>query len=213
MDSLTGATTTLRFLQEENQRLRATNEELSEEVSSLNNVLKSLRGLQQVIARLNMRVELQPLLDRILYEALRVVDAADGSLILFDEDTNELVFVLVRGSLAGTLQGHRMPANTGVAGWVMTHGEPVIANNVQQDERFYAAVDMLFHFRTESLASVPLISRGRALGVIEVVNKFSGQPFGTQDLEMLMLLAPIAAAAIDLAAVVAENETNAKTQA
>ncbi len=206
MEGLSSTTTTLRFLQEENQRLRTTNERLSEEVSGLNNVLKSLRGLQQVISHLDMRVELQPLLDRILYEALRVVDAADGSLMLFDEEKNELVFVLVRGSLAETLQGHRMPADTGVAGWVMKRQEPVIANNVQQDDRFYAAVDMLFHFRTESLACVPLVSRGRTLGVVEVVNKFSRQPFDEQDLEMLMLLAPIAAAAIDLATVLAETE-------
>jgi len=197
---------TLRFLQEENQRLRAVNEELNEELSSLRNVLKSVRGLQQVIANLDTRVELQPLLDRILYEALRVVDAADGSLILLDEETKELVFVLVRGTLAEVLQRHRMPADTGVAGWVMTNKEPAIINNAQQDERFYAAVDAQFQFHTESLACVPLISRGRALGVIEVVNKFSGQPFNEHDLEMLTLLAPIAATAIDLAAVLAENE-------
>ncbi|MBN1935125.1 MAG: GAF domain-containing protein [Anaerolineae bacterium] len=206
MEGLTGTSTTLRFLQEENQRLRAANDQLSEEMSGIKDVLKSLRGLQQVISHLDTRVELQPLLDRILYEALCVVDAADGSLILFDGDTNELVFVLVRGHLAETLQGHRMPADTGVAGWVMAHGEPVIANNVQQDERFYAAVDMLFHFRTESLAGVPLISRGRVLGVIEMVNKFSGHPFSDKDLEVLMLLAPIAATAIDLASVVAEKD-------
>lgn len=202
------STNTLRFLQEENQRLRTVNQELSEELSDLRNVLKSLRGLQQVIANLDMRVELQPLLDRILYEALRVVDAADGSLILLDPETNELVFVLVRGQLSDVLQGHRMPADTGVAGWVMANKEPAIVNNVQQDERFYAAVDAQFQFHTESLACVPLISRGRALGVIEVVNKFSGRPFDDHDLEMLTLLAPIAAAAIDLAAVLAENEHN-----
>lgn len=199
MQSGTGTVATLRFLQEENQRLRKINDELQEEMSSLKECLKSVRGLQQVIANLDTRVDLQPLLDRIMYEALRVVDAADGSLILIDEETHELVFVLVRGGLQDQLQGHRMPLNTGLAGWVVSNKEPVIANDVSHDDRFSSTVDRQFQFRTQSLVGVPLISRGQALGVIEVVNKFSGQPFDIRDVEMLTTLAPIAATAIDLA--------------
>ncbi len=203
MDSNTGSST-LRFLQEENQRLLAENKDIRDEVTALRECLKSVRGLQQVVANLDMRVELQPLLDRILYEALRVVDAADGSLILIDHETGELVFVLVRGALQGILQGQRMPQDTGIAGWVAQYREPVIANDIAHDERFSAWVDNQFQFRTQSLVCVPLISRGQILGVIEVVNKFSGQPFNEHDLDMLMTLAPIAAVGIDLAAMSTE---------
>jgi GAF domain-containing protein len=94
-----------------------------------------------------------------------------------------------------------MPVDTGIAGWVVAHREPVIANEIDQDERFSAAVDRMFQFRTQSLACVPLISRSLVLGVIEVVNKFSGQPFDERDMDMLMTLAPIAATAIDLAGI------------
>ncbi|MBN1581083.1 MAG: GAF domain-containing protein, partial [Anaerolineae bacterium] len=185
--------TTVRFLQDENQRLQDSNEELREENTTLRECLKSVRGLQQVIANLNTREQLQPLLDRILYEALRVVDAADGSLVLVDHETEELVFVLVRGALKEKLQGHRMSLDTGIAGWVATHREPVISNETDQDDRFSATIDRTFQFRTQSLACVPLISRGLVLGVIEVINKFSGHPFDSRDMDMLMTLAPIAA--------------------
>ncbi len=200
-DGIGAVSTTLRFLQDENQRLQQDNQELDEENAALRGCLKSVRGLQQVIANLDTREQLQPLLDRIMYEALRVVDAADGSLILLDPDTDELVFVLVRGVLAAKLQGHRMRREQGIAGWVVEHREPVIANDIVQDERFSSTVDSTFQFRTQSLACVPLISRGIMLGVIEVVNKFSGQPFDARDLEMLTTLAPIAATAIDLAGI------------
>lgn len=191
--------TTIRFLQDENQRLQDLNEELSEENTLLRECLKSVRGLQQVIANLNTREELQPLLDRIMYEALRIVDATDGSLILVDHEAKELVFVLVRGALKDRLEGHRMPLDTGIAGWVVNQREPVTANDIDQDERFSSSIDRLFQFRTQSLACVPLMSRGLVLGVIEVINKFSGRPFDSRDMEMLMTLAPIAATAIDLA--------------
>jgi len=196
---------TVRFLQEENQRLGEAYEELREEVASLREGLKSIRGLLQAIANLDTRMELQPLLDRAMYEMLRAVDAADGSLILVDRGTQELVFVLVRGALQDRLQGYRMPVGMGIAGWVLAHREPVNANDIAQDERFSSVVDNAFQFRTQSLACVPLLSRGQALGVIEVINKFSGQPFDAKDLEMLTMLASIMAMAIDLVGVVGER--------
>jgi len=192
-------TTTMRFLRGENQRLQQLNEELQEENSYLRECFKSLRGLQRAVSRLDAHVQLKALLDRIIYEALRIVDAAEGSLSLIDESKQELVFVVVRGTLCEQLQGHRIPLRDGIVGWVIAHGEPEIVNDISQDDRFSPLVDVTFDFRTRSLISVPLISRGKVLGAIEVVNKFSGRPFDEKDLEMLSMLALIAARAIDLA--------------
>lgn len=194
-----GLATTVRFLQEENQRLQTLNQELEEESSYLRECLKSIRGLQKTVMELDVETELMTLLNRIVYEAVRMVDAAEGSLSLIDVETQELAFVVVKGEMRGELVGHRMPQHEGIAGWVVAHREPVIANDVSQDERFSSAVDVMLQFRTESLLCVPLISRNKVLGVIEVVNKFSGRPFNERDVEMLLTLAPIAASAIDLA--------------
>ena len=193
--------TTVRFLQEENQRLLERAEELQEENSYLRECLKSMRGILWAASHLDARVELQRLLDRIIYEVLRMVDAEDGSLSLIDEETQELVFAVVRGTLQEQLQGYRMPMDTGIAGWVAKHREAVSVDDIAQEPRFSSLVDQAFQFRTQSLASVPLVSRGRVLGVIEVVNKFSGRPFDERDLEMLSISASIAAMAIDLASI------------
>jgi len=196
---VSGTTSAVRFLQEENQRLHQRTVELEEANSYLRDCLKSIRGLQWAVEKLGDQVELQGLLDRIIYEALRIVDAEDGSLSLIDGETRELVFVVVRGALQEKLQGYRLSLDKGVGGWVATHQEPVVVNDINEDDRFSPEVDRLFHFHTRSLASVPLVSRGKVLGVIEVVNKFSGRPFDDKDVEMLTILAPIAATAIDLA--------------
>jgi GAF domain-containing protein len=196
---ISGTTNTVRFLQEENQRLQQQVAELQESNSYLRECLKSIRGLQWAVEKLGTQVELQGLLDRIMYEALRMVDAEDGSLSLVDEESRELVWVVVRGELQEKLQGYRMSLDRGVGGWVATHQEPVVVNDISQDDRFSPEVDRMFHFRTQSLTCVPLVSRGKVLGVIEVVNKFSGRPFDDRDVEMLIMLAPIAATAIDLA--------------
>jgi GAF domain-containing protein len=189
---------TVRFLQEENQRLIERNEELEEELSLLRATLKSLKGLLGTVVRYNPESDLRRLLHRIVYEAVRIVDAMDGSLLLLDQPAHELVFVVVRSELSQQMEGYRMPADTGIAGWVVTHQEPAIVNDVYQDKRFSSSVDKTFQFKTQSLLAVPLISRGKILGVIELVNKFSEEPFDDRDVETMSLLAPIAATAIDL---------------
>jgi GAF domain-containing protein len=192
-------TTTVRFLQEENQRLQDRNRELEEENAYLHDSFKSLRALLRALSRPDAGEDVMGLLNRIIYEVRRGVDAEDSSLSLIDYETQELVFVVVHGTLQERLQGYRLPLGTGVAGWVAVNQEPVIANDIHHENRFSDVVDQTFGFRTQSLAAVPLISRGKVLGVIEVVNKFSGQPFDDRDIEVLTVLGSIAAAAIDLA--------------
>jgi GAF domain-containing protein len=199
MGILGGTSSTVRFLQEENQRLLERSEELEEENTHLHETIKSLKGLLGVIARYDVKRDLDRLLSRIVYEAVRIVDAVEGSLLLIDEETKELVFVESRSDLRDQLVGHRMPLDTGIAGWVVEHQEPVTANDVTQDARFSSSVDRKLQFTTRSLMAVPLISRGKTLGVIELVNKFSDEPFDDLDVDTLSLFAPIAAAAIDLA--------------
>ena len=192
---------TVRFLQEENQRLLDRTQELGEENEHMRVILKSLRGLLGTVAKVGSDMDLNSLLNRIVYEAVRIVDAVEGSLLLLDEEQQQLVFVASRSEMNDQLVGFRIPTSTGIAGWVVTHQEPVIANDVTQDERFSASVDKRLQFKTQSLLAVPLISRGRPLGVIELVNKFSDQRFDDEDVETVSTLAPIAAAVIDLAAI------------
>lgn len=192
---------TVRFLQEENQRLLDRTEELGEENEHMRVILKSLVGLLGTVAKVGSDMDLNSLLNRIVYEAVRIVDAVEGSLLLLDEEQQQLVFVASRSEMKDQLIGFRIPTSTGIAGWVVTHQEPVIANDVTQDERFSASVDKRLQFKTRSLLAVPLISRGRPLGVIELVNKFSDQRFDDRDVETVSMLAPIAAAVIDLAAI------------
>jgi GAF domain-containing protein len=194
---MNSSTSTLRFLQNENRRLREENESLREEVLALREYMKALRALHQATQTITAEQQLEPLLARILHAALRVMDAADGSLALLDESTGQLVFAVVLGELRTALQGYRIDQNMGIAGWVATHGEPVIVNNARQDGRFSPFVDDSFGFRTNALICVPLFVEGRVIGVIEVLNRFSGEDFTDTDLDLLTILASIAAVAID----------------
>lgn len=194
---MNNSASTLRFLQNENRRLREENESLREEVLALREYMKALRTLHQATETITAEQQLEPLLRRIMHAALRVMDAADGSLALLDEEAGQLVFAVVLGELRSSLQGYRIDKNMGIAGWVASHGEPVIVNNVRQDWRFSPFVDDSFGFRTNALICVPLAVGEKVIGVIEVLNKFSGEDFTETDLDLLTILASVAATAID----------------
>jgi sigma-B regulation protein RsbU (phosphoserine phosphatase) len=186
----------LKFLQQENQRLQDENRQLREEVMALRDYLAGLSSLQRAAETITTEEEPLPLLQKILYCALTVVDSANGSILLLDEEKNELLFAVVQGELGQTLPGHRIPADMGIAGWVATHREPQIVNNVRADQRFFSHIDELFHFETYSLLAVPMIWRNRVLGVIEILNKFNQQDFNETDVDLLSTVAYIAATAL-----------------
>jgi len=187
---------TLRFLQQENARLQAENKQLQDDLDLLRDYLSALNKLDDAADQLVSEEELVPLLDKILYYALTISDSSDGSVVLLDDETDELVFSIVRGRIESKLTNFRMPKTQGVAGWVVTRGRPVIVNDVEQDMRFSPQVDRLFGYETRSILCVPLKIGQRILGAISLFNKSSGANFSEIDQSLLSILARVAAFAL-----------------
>lgn len=178
-----------RHFKQEAVRLKEENQILKEEVVVLREYLNALHALLDAIDDLDPTTEIMPLLDRILANGMAVTNAQDGSLLVVDDESNELVFVLARGNISpSSLIGQRVPPGRGIAGWVAQKGQPTIVNNARGDIRFYPGIDDAFKFQTNSVLAVPIVGKGRTLGVIEVLNKHSGRIFDPADQALLTLL-------------------------
>jgi len=176
--------------------------------------LENARLYQQTDARLHQRiVELTALneisrtvssildLDQLLQMTLQLIKEISqveaGSLILVDEATEELVFkVVLQAKEAHRLVGLRLSPGTGVVGHCIEHNEPIVVADATVDGRFYPEVDKYSGLTTRSLLCVPLESRGKVLGAIELVNKVHG-PFTEHDLKLLASMAAFVAIAIE----------------
>jgi phosphoserine phosphatase RsbU/P len=194
-----------RPLQVEISRLRDDARNLREELTALRASVHALAALQDIVPRMTAGQDVVPLLDDVLASALAVVGASDGSLMLLDEDTGELVLAVVRGISRDRLTGYRLPAGHGIAGWVATNRTAQLVRDVQKDPRFYPTVDETFGFQTRMLAAVPLLDGDRVLGVIEAINKTSNREFAAEDYDLLMVVAVLASVAIRRAEVLAEE--------
>jgi len=150
-----------------------------------------------VALSLNSETALKPLLRKVLRGAMDLMQAEAGSLLLHDPATNKLRFAVSEGGAKDALEGREMPGERGIVGWVFTHGEPLIVNRAERDERFYREFDKTLGFETTSLVGVPLIINAKIIGVLEVINKHSAEPFTQDDVGVLSVLAAQSSIAIE----------------
>ncbi len=119
------------------------------------------------------------------------------SLLLIDEEKEELHFEIAIGPESEKLKKIKLKIGEGIAGWVAKYGEPVITNNPYEDERFNKKVDEMLNFKTHSIIAVPLKSKGKILGVIELINELDDGEFTREDLVLLQTFSDFAAIAIE----------------
>jgi signal transduction histidine kinase len=181
--------------------LQAENARLRREYLHLGEHAMALQVLQEMTLKLTTDLNLETLLSNILNSAIKVVGASAGALFLLDSLTDELVFQVVIGGGGEALEGQRMPRDRGIAGWVLSKCEPLIVEDASQDKRLYKGFQS-DSFRTASIICVPLVSRGDAIGVLQVLNKTNRERFNQADQELLMTFAAQSATAIQTARLV-----------
>jgi GAF domain-containing protein len=186
----------VRALQGRNAELTDENQDLKVELRRLRGAIRALKKMQDALRTITEETDVFALVNQILFRALEAVDSENGSLLLIDEDTDELVFVEVHGPYRDSLKGYRLSVDEGIAGWVVRTRNPKLVPDVHLEPLFSPMVDHHIGFRTTSLVCVPLVYQDKAWGVIEVVNTRSGDPFREGDMEIMLLFARLAAQAI-----------------
>lgn len=155
------------------------------------------QALAETSVQLNSLLNLPDLLNAIMEATTGLLGVETSSLMLLDEATNELTFTVATGDTAGSVKDLRVPADQGIAGWVLRHDEPLAVDDVANDPRFYEQIDQSSGFTTRAILAVPLKIRDRAIGVVEAINKQDGGGFSARDQELAVALAAQAAVAID----------------
>ena len=107
------------------------------------------------------------------------------------------------------LTGQAIPTTTGLAGAVFRSGRSQITNRPHEAAEHDREVERRIGFATETIMTVPLkYQAGRPVGVLQVLNKQAGE-FDRHDLEVLEIIASVAAAAIETAQLAREAQTAA----
>src|SRR5262245_44882110 len=166
-------------------------------LSELERKIKELSVFHEVGKALTSTLDLSEVLQTVMEKISSFFRPDTWSLILVDEESGDLYFEIATGEGSEALKETRIRPGEGIVGWVVEHGEPVIAPRVADDPRFSKRLDEVTKIETRSLVCVPVKGRDKVLGAIELINFAEELRLSEDDLFRLNALADFAAIAIE----------------
>ncbi len=155
-----------------------------------------IRALIDASRKITSSLNVEEVLLSIQQSARRLLNAKSSSVILLDSSGEYLQIASSTGAKEDEVKGLRFPSDKGIAGWVIQHREPVMVDDVETDNRFYAQIDQQSGYRTQRIICAPMIFRGQMLGVIEVLNYDLSGRLPASGMELFSTFADLAAVAL-----------------
>src|SRR5580698_1891533 len=129
-----------------------------------------LRVFHEVARALTQTLELEEILLIIMEKMAQFFGPERWSMLMVDEEAQQLYYAIAVGEDAETLKGLRVPLGEGVAGWVASTGNPLVVPDVSLDTQWSAFSRAHPELRIQSIACVPVRSGDKTLGIIQLLN-------------------------------------------
>ncbi|MBK8134437.1 MAG: GAF domain-containing sensor histidine kinase [Chloroflexi bacterium] len=158
--------------------------------------LENYRRILEISKQLNSTLEYRALLQQIVAAVVEVLRVEAATIMLMDPSTGELRFEIASNLRPQETEKIIVPMEGSIAGWIATHGEPRVIEDVSKEPIHFRQVDTVTAFETRNLLGVPLKTHTKVIGVLQAVNKPSGT-FTGEDVNLLTILASQAGVAIE----------------
>ena len=146
--------------------------------------------LQRLIETIDIANVLTEPLTRSMEDILKAtaadIGSTEASVLIRDGDQGDLRFLCAIGQVAEQLVNMTIPAGKGIAGFVLSSGQPIAVSNVEEDAAFYKEVDKATGYSTEMILATPLRHEGEVIGVLEYINRAGEppyQPFSPEEMD------------------------------
>jgi GAF domain-containing protein len=113
----------------------------------------------------------------LLMNSAAALGSGEASVLIRDTADGDLRFLLAIGAVAEQLQGVVVPAGKGIAGFVLSSGQPMAVGDAVGEQTFYAEVDRQTGYSTQTILATPLRYDGEVIGVLEYINRVGEPPF------------------------------------
>ncbi len=150
--------------------------------------IQQLQNISDLAKVLTTQNNFQEILRIVAETATRIFKAETASILMVNPKTKNTVKTIIReGRIIDDKQYRMLQIN--VSGWVMNHQAPFLSENIQDDDRF--ARDRFKEVPVRSVGAIPLITEGRSIGILLIINRLSGGSFSEQDLSLLEIMGAI----------------------
>ncbi len=162
--------------------------------ASLEERVAELETLYNVGRAVSSTLDFRRLMEIILDQVLKIMNAERGSIMLLDEKTQELRIEIARGLPEDVIRTTRVKVGEKISGYVLETGRPLLIIDTTRSPSFSRLKDGKIAAGT--LLSVPLVAKDKRLGVLNV-SKSIPYSFDDRDLDLLSALSNQVAIAID----------------
>jgi signal transduction protein with GAF and PtsI domain len=139
---------------------------------------EKLRRLVETVDVANVLTEpLSNSIKSLLTVSAAQIDCDEASVLIRDGGEGDLRFLIAIGRVADQLLNLRVPAGKGIAGFVLSSGQPMAIADAGEDETFYAEVDKETGYSTQTILATPLRHGDDVIGVLEYINRKGEPPF------------------------------------
>jgi len=138
----------------------------------------------------------QGIYQKILSLALRLVNSDKGTLLIFDEESNEMNLVAKLGmDLPEKITNHRGGhfLREGFAGKILQEGKAIFVEDNEKDARFLSLKERKYY--PHRFAAVPLKAKRGIIGVMNI--SLESEPYPQEKLNLLSILAQQAAITLE----------------
>jgi sigma-B regulation protein RsbU (phosphoserine phosphatase) len=177
------------------QKLRNDNRQLSRENIRLQRAVEELGILNEIATAINSTLALEKILDLITQRCVHHLGAEQGAVLLLEEQKTAKPFQTI--CRVGDTSHQRLPfrLDDQLTGWMLKHRAPLLINDMRNDRRFATGEGDLFS--VGSLLCVPMVCKGKMSGLLVVFNKKMGRGFSTDDQRLLAIIASESSQVID----------------
>lgn len=158
--------------------------------------VEKLSSLLTAASELNMMIDIEEVLSRILKQTIQMTEAEAGTLWLFDENRQIIQAKVVEGSSKEAISDIKLKPGEGIVGNVMLTGKPHLIEDVRNSSEWAMWVDDESGFITRTMMSIPLMVKEGAIGALQLLNKSEGRLFDQDDLQLALSLSHHSALAL-----------------
>jgi len=180
----------------------STNSDLRQGSAHQKRIIDALYRVNNLMAEVT---DLNQLLNLILVESKNVLDVEASSLMLYDEERDDLYFEVALGEKGEQVKVIRLKMGEGIAGSCAKERRTLVVNDTARDDRHFKLADEITKFKTRNILATPLVRKGRLIGVLEVLNKSGNRPFTEADVKVIEFFADHVAIAVENALLVKAN--------
>ena len=157
--------------------------------------LSEITSLFDMSTSVNMQLSVDSILDIITRRVLTCLEADQSSILLLDPVTQHLECRSVHGIDSDFVKDARIKVGEGIAGYVAQHGEALVLNDDDVQRKF--ASSRKTGRNITSALCIPLMVKGRAIGVLNINRIDRDRSFAVGDARILAVFGEHAAIAIE----------------